>query len=126
VQPFTVLLALDHSAVEEPIYQRGWSDVIKSNVDPDANVVFCEPELLVVLEKASRSKETLDAVIIHRDDNALPGSCTHLFDQIPNLAVVVLPRNKNCPPLYYRQSMCVEELENSNNAILAVLRCLRK
>ena len=124
MQPFTVLLAVDHWAVEKPASQLGWDRLIKNNVDPDAKVEFCEPSK--VLEAASKSIETLDAVIIERDDNALPGSCTHLFDQIPNLAVVVVSRNENCPPLYYRQAVCVEELEDSGDAILAVLRCLRK
>jgi hypothetical protein len=87
-----------------------------------AQIASCDPS--EVLGVAYDQKP--DAVIFYRDDNALPGPCTHLLEQLPNLGVFVISHKQSCPPLYYRQSTSVEELESSGDAILKVLRCLRK
>jgi hypothetical protein len=124
VRSFTVLLALDEGLHRDCLRNR-----IASDMGPRVHVEYCKPTV-EALEKAFKDRKQHErapgAVIFQRDDNALPGICTHLFDQFPELGIVVISRNEDCPPLYYRQAMCVEELVNSDAAVLAVLRYLRK
>jgi DNA-binding NarL/FixJ family response regulator len=117
LQEIVVLLA-----VENPLIRDGLASLIQADKDLRARIEYCDPSK--VLDVAYDKKP--DAVIIDRDDNALPGPCTHLLEQVPNLGIIVISPRPNCPPLYYRQSTCVEELDSSGAAIPMVLRCLRK
>lgn len=116
MQDIHVLLAIGSQRKREL-----YTSLIQGDKDLNAHIECCEPSQ--VLERACR-KEILHALIIERDDNALPGPCTHLFDQVPNLLIMVYPLRDNCPPLCYRQVTCVEELEDSGGALLSALRCL--
>jgi len=124
VHSFTVLLALDEGLHRDLLRSR-----IESEMSPHVQFEYCEPTV-EALDKAfkccQQDEKAPCAVIFQRDDNALPGPCTHLFDQFPDLGIVVISRNKVCPPLFYRQAICVKELVDSDAALLAVLHCLCK
>jgi hypothetical protein len=116
VQDLIVLLA-----VENPLIREYLARLISSEMDLHATIEYCDPAEVLIAARRTNAR----AVFIDRDDNALPGPCTNLLDQFPNIGVFVISPKQTCPPLYYRQATCVEELEASGAAILTALRYLQ-
>lgn len=104
-------------AIRNSFFRDVLARVLEASVQAAAEIVPCAPENVL---EALKSAEDARVVITDTAEDVLPGPCTHMLAQNPDLLVVVVSW-KSDRVFVYQQITSVEEMKSSAEEVIRAI-----